>query len=105
MPIYTLIGVAAIVWFLSCATALVGIVCSYDVRRRVWGMVLAFVAALIAYLGLTRIHVSGSKTVNGQVQWKFDSKWLFIVALVFAVISFGIAFWNWRRARAIPPVI
>ena len=43
---------------------------------------IAIAALVLGYLGMTRFHVVASKTVNGQLQWRFDSRWFFIVTLL-----------------------
>lgn len=99
-----LLGVVVIIWLFSCVAGLLGVWWGgFSGTRRFRAAFISSCLALVsAGLGLTRFHVSASKTVNGQLQWSFNSKWFFIVALVLAVVALVLTAWNWRKARTQP---
>jgi NO-binding membrane sensor protein with MHYT domain len=84
-------------WLLSVIACIVSLRWAlFAVPRRFWGGVILSCAALIGgYLGAVHFRVMASRTVNGQVTWKFDSRIFFIATLVLAALS--LAFTIWRR--------
>lgn len=48
-------------------------------------MVLSAFSAGMGWLGTMLFNFRASKTVNGQVQFRFDSRWLFGVSLVLGI--------------------
>ena len=100
MTFHVLCGIAAALWLLSIVACVLAFRWSFlTVPGRFWAATILSGAALVmGYLGMTRFHVVASKTVNGQLQWRFDSRWLFIVTLLFG--AFTLAYTLWKRRRA-----
>jgi hypothetical protein len=70
-------------------------------RSVFWAVVILSVTALVlGYLGMTRFHVVASKTVNGQLQWRFDSRWFFIVTLLFGTFTLAYTLWKTEDTSA-----
>jgi len=96
---YTLIGVVAALWLAVIAACAFAIRWSFLAhRRRFWpALILSSLALVIAYLGLTRLGMAASNTVNGRVQWSFNSKWFFIASLVLSLSALACTLWKrWR---------
>lgn len=96
---YILFGIGAGLWLAGIAACVLAFRWSGRADRgRFWpSVILAIVALLIGYVGLTRYSISASKTVNGQVQWRFDSKWFFIGLLAAGVVALVCALWRGKR--------
>jgi len=51
---------------------------------------------------MTRFHVVASKTVNGQLQWRIDSHWFFIVTLLSGTVTLAYTlFWKKKQAARV----
>jgi hypothetical protein len=89
MAFHALFGVGAAFWLISIMACVLAFRWSFlSVRRRFLpAVILAISALVIGYLGMTRFHIVYSKTVNGQLRWRFDSRWFFIVPLVLGVTA------------------
>jgi hypothetical protein len=73
----------------------------FSLPRRFWpGVVLSALALLMGCFGMTHFRVMASRTVNGQVQWKFDSKYFFVATLILAVLTLAFTVWRQRKLRA-----
>lgn len=63
----------------------------------------AFIAACvglaIGYWGISHFQFSASETVNDRVRWSFNSRWIFVGALVLGAGAMGLTGWNWNRRR------
>src|SRR4051812_17313832 len=100
MTMNVLFGVAGALWLTSmiaCVLALRWSRCCLP-RRFPASLIASALALAIGYLGMTRLHVAASKTVNGQVQWRFDSRWLFTVTLLFSAFTLAYTLWKQRKA-------
>ena len=99
MTFHILVGIAADLWLVSMGGCVLAFRWSWlSVPGRFWAAVILSVAALVlGYLGMTRFHVVSSKTVNGQLQWRFDSHWFFIVTLLFATLTLAYTLWKQRK--------
>jgi len=99
MTFHVLAGIAAALWLVSMVGCGLAFRWSWlSVPRRFWAAVILSVAALaLGYLGMTRFHVVASRTVNGQVEWRFDSRWFFIVPLLFGTFTLAYTLWKQRR--------
>jgi hypothetical protein len=99
MTFHVLIGIAAALWLVSMCGCVLAFRWSWlSVPGRFWAAVTLSIAALVlGFLGMTRFHVFASKTVNGQVQWHFDSRWFFLVTLLFGTFTLGYTLWKRRR--------
>ena len=97
-----LIGIICAVWLASCSASLISIYwnLSAGIERRWPARISCGVALLLAYLGLTRIQFHASRTVNGHVEWSFNSKWFFLVSLALAVVSLALTLWNLSKASS-----
>jgi hypothetical protein len=94
MTFNVLVGIAAVLWLLSVVACVLALRWS-SIPRRFWAaIILSGVALIIGYLGITRFHVVASETVNGQLRWRFDSKWFFIATLVLGAITLGYTLWK-----------
>jgi hypothetical protein len=102
MSFQILIGVIATLWLAGVAACVLAFRWSFVAnRRRFWpAVILSILALVIGYLGLTRFRVSASKTVNGVVQWRFDSKWFFIGSLLLGALALVYTLWKGRKAAA-----
>lgn len=101
MSIYVFYGLLAGFWLSSIVACVLAIRWScLSIRTRFLPAVILSVSALaIAYFGIARFYFNSTTTVNGQVKWRFDSKWLFIVSLVLGAFALGYAIWRkWRSA-------
>jgi hypothetical protein len=98
--LHALSAIAAVLWLLSIFAVVLAFRWSFlSVPGRFWPAVILSTASIVTgYLGLTRFHIAAAKTVNGQLQWRFDSRWLFIVTLLFG--AFTLAYTLWKRTRA-----
>jgi hypothetical protein len=104
MSFQILIGVVAALWLAGIAACVLAFRWSFLANgRRFWpAAILSILALVIGYLGLTRFSISASKTVNGEVQWRFDSKWFFIGSLVLGGLALAYTLWKGRKAAARP---
>jgi len=104
MILTTLITLAATVWLLSCGASLMALYWNVIAGMQRWRAAfgLSCIALLIGYLGWSRIQLHASKTVNGHLEWSFNSRWFFIVAMVLGAVALAWSIWNWRKARVRP---
>lgn len=93
MTFQTLIVIAAIFWLASLAVCVI----AFFTKRFIVSLLLCLAALAVGYYGLTRFHFYGSKTVNGEVQWSFNSKWFFIATLVLAALTLVCTIWKHRK--------
>src|SRR5678816_551870 len=99
MTFNVLVGIAAVLWLLSIVACVMALRWS-SVPSRFWAaIILSGVALIIGYLGMTRFHIVASETVNGQLRWRFDSRWFFIATLIFG--AFTLAYTIWKRTRSV----
>jgi|GEM_PF-2659443 hypothetical protein len=100
MPFTILVVIASAIWLISLAVALLALRWSLvpGARRFRAALISSCVTLAIGWLGLTRIHLTASKTVNDQVVWSLNSKWFFIVSLLLGAVSLAVTFWNRRKA-------
>ena len=90
------IAIAVICWLASLAACVI----AWFAKRFVVSLILCLTALAIGYLGLTRFHLSASKTVNGQVAWSFNSHWFFVGTLILAVLTLTYCLWKHRKRAA-----
>jgi hypothetical protein len=102
MTFSTLIALALAVWLLSCGASLLALYWNLvaAAQRLRAAFISSCVALLIGYLGVSRIQLNASKTVNGQVAWSFHSRWFFIGALLLGGASLALTLWKWRKASS-----
>jgi uncharacterized membrane protein len=90
MTFQFLIAIAAAAWLASLAACAIA-----AFAKRLWlSLILCLTALAIGYLGLTRVHLSGSKTIDGHVQWSLDSRWFFIATLILAALTLIYTLWK-----------
>jgi hypothetical protein len=96
------LGICGGLWLLSVMACCFAFRWSYlGMRRRfVASVLLSLTALVIGYVGLTRFHFAASKTVNGHVQWRFNSRWLFLATLILA--GGTLAYTIWKRLQTMP---
>ena len=101
MTFSSLIVLASLVWLSSCGASLLALNWNSmaALQRLTAAFVSSCVALLLGYLGLSRIQLNASKTVNGHLEWSLNSRWFFITALVFGGASMALTVWNFGRAR------
>lgn len=101
MTFGVLVGMAAIVWLLSCGASLLAVYwnCRAGRSRRAPAFILSAIGLLTGYAGLSRIQLHASKTVNDHVVWSFNSRWFFIAALVVGSAALALTGWNWMKER------
>jgi hypothetical protein len=93
-------GIAAGLWVLGVVACLLALRWTFSQRRRFAAAIISSLGALlIGYLGMTQFRITASKAVNGQVQWRFDSRWFFIALLLLAAFTLACAVWKGRRRR------
>lgn len=99
MSFQVLAGVAAAVWLASIAVCVLAFVWGQRAMpHRFWGAVgLSLLALLIGMVGMTRVHLEASKTVNGRIQWHYDSRPYFTATVCLA--SLALLFILWKRYR------
>jgi len=107
MSIYLLIGVVAVLWLFSFAAGVFGLRWTIvpGARRVRAALVASCLALASAYVGLSWLRLSASRTVNGHVEWSFNSKWFFLSSLLLGAVSLALALWNWKKAdkTVLPP--
>jgi len=103
MTFQLLIGIIAALWLASLAACVLAWRFSFVANRFVASIILSVTALAMGYLGLTRFHVSASRTVNGETQWSFNSRWFFIATLVLGALTLAFTIWKHRRT-AHPPI-
>jgi len=99
-----LIGTVMGLWLLSIVVCIIALRWAmFSMPRRFWSAVVLSVVALIGgYVGMTHFRVVASKTVNGQTQWKFDSKWFFVATLILAALTLAVTVWRQKTLRPDP---
>src|SRR6478609_1790969 len=102
MTLRDLVGTVMCLWLLSIVACIISIRWAlFSLPRRFWpGVVLSVLALIGGYLGMTHFRVMASRSVNGQVQWKFDSRYFFIVTMILAAITLGIMLWRQKKLRS-----
>jgi hypothetical protein len=104
LPIF--FGAIVAYWLFTTAASVWAFVWSFNARRFWPCIVLSAMAFIGSIYGMSHFRISSSKTVNGQVQYSFDSKWFFIASLVISVLVAAFVLWNkWKASHAAPPVI
>jgi hypothetical protein len=98
MPLYLFFGILAGVWLVSLVPSVLAIRWS---GRFLPAVILSLLALAIAGYGMTRFHFDSSKTVNGQVVWRFDSSWLFIASLALGGCALGCAIWKKTKSARV----
>jgi hypothetical protein len=98
MTFQLLLAIAAALWLASLALSAVAVFA----KRFSTSLILSVCGLVIGYLGLSRVRISASKTVNGQVQWSFDSKWFFIATVVLAALALGYTLWKKLKKNGAP---
>ena len=101
MTFQFLIGIIAALWLASIAAYVLAWRFSFVANRFAASIILSVAALAMGYLGLTRFHVTASKTVNGQTQWAFNSRWFFIATLTLGALT--LAYTIWKHRRTTPP--
>jgi len=96
MALYVFYGVLAGSWVASIVACVLATrwSCSSAPRRFMPAVVLSLSALAIAYLGITRFFFTSTTTVNGQVKWRFDSRWPFMASLVLSALALGYTIWK-----------
>jgi hypothetical protein len=102
MSLRDLIGTVMGLWLLSVIACIVSFRWAiFSLPRRFWPAVALSAFALIGgYLGMTHFRVVASRTVNGRVQWKFDSKYFFITTMVLAALALAVTVWRQKKLRS-----
>ena len=97
MTFHTLVSIAATLWLASLCGCVLAIRLSWlSVPQRLWTAVILSVTTLaLSCLGIARFQVVASKTVNGQLQWRLDSRWFFI--MTFLLSAFTLAYTLWKQ--------
>jgi hypothetical protein len=96
--------IAAIVmyWLLTIALGVGGVMWSFSLRGFWPVLLLSVLGVLSSYLGLERIRITSSQTVNGHLQYSIDSRWFFMTSLGLSIVALGHALWvRWRTNRAV----
>jgi hypothetical protein len=100
MSLYVFLGILAVIWLASIVTAILAFRWSYlsVPGRSLPAIILSLAALAISYYGLTRFHFDSTRTVNGQVKWRFDSNWLFTVSLILGACA--LTYTLWKKAQS-----
>jgi hypothetical protein len=91
MTFQLFIGIVAALWLSSL------VACALAWRWSFAGTANRLAALAIGYLGLTHFHVTASKTVNGETQWSFNSRYFFIATLVLGALTLAYTLWKHRK--------
>lgn len=95
MTFQLLVAIAALIWLASLAACAIA-----TFTKRLWlSVILSLIALVIGYLGITHFHITASKTVNGQVQWSFNSQWFFVATIVLSALTLAYSIWKHRKAN------
>src|SRR4051812_21057502 len=99
MTFQLLIGIVAALWVSSLIACALAWRWSFagPANRFVASISLSLAALAIGYLGLTRFHLTASKTVNGETQWSFNSRYFFIATLVLGALTLAYTLWKHRK--------
>lgn len=96
----SLIGTVMGLWFLSIILCILALRWTLMTPRRFWpGIILSAVALAGGCLGMTHFRVMASRTVNGHIQWRFDSRHFFIGTMVLAGLTLALALWKEIKSR------
>ncbi len=99
----SLIGTVMGLWFLSVILCILALRWTLMTPRRFWpSVILSAVALAGGCLGMTHFRIVASRTVNGHMQWKFDSRHFFIVTMVLAAVTLVLALWKEIKSRRAP---
>jgi len=94
-----LLGIVAALWvasLIACAVAFRWSFLSVP-KRFASAVILSLAALVIGYVGLMHFHFAASRTVNGQTQWRIDSRWFFIATLAFGAATLIYTLWKRKR--------
>jgi hypothetical protein len=94
MGFLTICVVAALIWLSSIAACLIACLA----KRLRTSLIFSLIALAIGYLGMTHFHITASRSVNGRVQWSFNSHWFFVATLVLAALTLAYTIWKFRKA-------
>jgi len=101
MFLYIYLAILLGIWSLSIVANILAIrwSCVSIQSRFIPAMALSFLALFVSCLGAARYSFSTTRTVNGVVKWRFDTRWLFIVSLILSVCAILLALWKKRRSK------
>ena len=87
LPFPVAVAVVAGLWlFLMAACLIVFRWSSTSAGRHFWrAAIVAVLAMAISYWAIGHVSVTWSETINGQVRWRIDSRWFFMLSLGLAV--------------------
>jgi hypothetical protein len=96
-------GMFATHWLATIAASLLAFQLSSSfIQRRFWvSLILSLFATASSYWGLTFVSISTTRTMNGQSQTIFDSRWFFAGSIVLATLAFGFTLWKRWRLRCV----
>jgi len=96
-----LITLATGLWLVSCGASVLALYWDRRAGARRWraALVACGVGLLVGYGGWSRIQISASQTVNGQLRWSINSSWFFLGALVLGAIALMVTLWTWWKSR------
>jgi len=97
---------AAGLWLAGLGAALLAFCWSFRPGRRGWwpAVLAAAMGAGIDCAGLKKINIITTTTVNGQVRWHFESRWLFAASLALGILVLACALWkSWKPE--VPPKV
>jgi hypothetical protein len=105
MFLYVYCGILAVAWLAGIVASVLAIRWSFlSVRGRFWPAVILSLASLaIAYYGITRFNFNSTTTVNGQVKWRFDSRWPFMASLVLGTFALVCTIWKKTKSAYLDP--
>jgi hypothetical protein len=100
MIFYINLGIFAGFWLISMASCVLAIRWSFSAAREriVLGAILSLSALTIACLGSTHFYLTWETWTNGQLQYHYDTRWLFIAPLVLG--SFALVCTVWKKVRS-----
>jgi len=96
MTFQILIAVAVALWLITVAAGLLALRWGFLTAHRRFrgGIILSVLAILCSYLGMTRLRLTSSETVNGHVRWSIDSQWFFMASLVLGAVALALTLWK-----------
>lgn len=99
MLYYPLFGMPVVLWLASLLVGVLAVrVSRLPKQYLAWvPIILSLAVMVIGYVGFTRFHFEASQTVNGAIQWRFDSRWVFLMCMIVGAGVASDCLWRLRK--------